>query len=240
MEYTTYSIADFYTRKPLTGGGPGNYAILLYFDDGGVSAYTEAFTYMESKGLHKATVAVFGSVGLPGYVSWEQAIEMYNAGWDIANHADHTDLTLKTQEQCETALTERKNAIDAQGLTRGSRHVSYPLGAYNDTVLAAMTASGMLTGRDDIGMSFDPDSPPNLYILPAPPISGSFSVNTAKSWIDDAVRSGNALILQLHGLAEIPVSPQWSISDFQELIDWIADQGIQLSTISELYTYLTG
>ena len=43
-------------RKPLIGGGP--YAILLTFDDGYDDQYDEAFSYMESKGLHKATAYI--------------------------------------------------------------------------------------------------------------------------------------------------------------------------------------
>ena len=62
--------------------------IVISFDDGWISQYTEAFPYLQSRGIPGTIYTIDQYVGDPSYISLAQAQEMYAAGWDIANHGN--------------------------------------------------------------------------------------------------------------------------------------------------------
>lgn len=220
--------------KPLAGGGP-QYAISLTFDDGTTDHYTEAYTYMASKGLYKATTyAISAQMDTGGNLTTAQAQTMYNAGWDIGNHTNNSeDLTTLTQAEIEATLTTCKNYLDNNNMPRGGTHVAYPFGKYDADSDAAMAALGYDTGRlagNDI--TLDLNNPPDYRRIPSISVSGQ-EPNTLKSWIYDAVLYGLATIILFHKIDDVDGYP---VDDFKEFIDWIAERGYTLSTISELHT----
>jgi peptidoglycan/xylan/chitin deacetylase (PgdA/CDA1 family) len=194
---------------------------------------------MLSKGFGGGVAYIYtNAIGTPGYLTWEQASEMYAAGWDIGNHGNHTDMTLYTQEELEVILENCSSTIEAHGMPIGARQVCYPFGFHNATVDAAMAATGMLTGRDATWKALFPDDPPNKYYLPSFPVSSSVSANDAISIVENAVRSGHVLILQFHGIMDEGAEPRWSTDKFHTLVDWMESKGIQLTSISKLYERL--
>jgi peptidoglycan/xylan/chitin deacetylase (PgdA/CDA1 family) len=211
----------------------------MSFDDGNESIYTNAFSYMESIGLHKATIYVNPAVvGNAGKCTWEQLAEMYTAGWDIANHTqNHTDLRPLTQAQAEAEFSLAQAALDAHGFTRSSRHIAYPYGYYTDASDAAMITTGMLTGRLTTGDEFDYTTA-NPHRLPT--YSGTFSLGTTIATIQARILSAkiHKMTAQLvgHQIIETPTTTtEYSIADFQAVMDWVKAEGIELITINDLY-----
>lgn len=210
-------------------------ALLLVFDDGDPSAYDEGFAYMKEHGIKGTAYAIGNSVAGKYYMF----NTLYNAGWDIANHTQtHANLTTLTQAQVQAELTNCQATLEGFGFTRASKQVAYPGGSYNATVLAAMAATNMLTGRSTL-LGTDHYIPiADVYELSCDVVFGNTTtLQDAYDWVDDVITKGKIGIGLFHKLVASPSTLiEWGISDFQDLIDYIVSQNIPVLTISELYT----
>lgn len=210
-------------------------AVMITFDDGGATQYSEGYVYMNSAGLKGTLYAVTDLVDDTGYVTTANLTTMYNAGWDIGNHtSDHTDLTSLSQGDAQTKLTTARDWLNNAGFTRASRHVGYPFGAQNATVLAAMDAVDMLTGRTITeALGVVPTHSPytlNGYIL-----DKTKSLAQAEALVDSAVSGNKLLTVYIHNINGSPGDNDLSIVTFQGFIDYIVSNGVPAITVSELY-----
>jgi peptidoglycan/xylan/chitin deacetylase (PgdA/CDA1 family) len=221
-------------------------AILLTFDDGYTAEYVSAYAYTKTWG--RGTIYVVSdNIGTGGTnLTLAQCQEIYAGGWDIANHTDaHVDLSDSTQGQCETALDDCRDWLIANAMPRAALHVAYPWGRRNATSDAAMTAQGMLTGRlaDRInaqrGFQFYPYAIPEnqpLFQIPLYDCYPPRSLATVEAHVDQAISYGSVLCLLFHAIGE---AGQWSVADFQALVDYISAHNVPLITISDLYSLLS-
>lgn len=215
-------------------------AALITFDDGRISVYENAFPAMQTRGIKATNYVHTLEMGPPSFTTVEQLQEMYAAGWAISSHT-HTHLHLDdlTQAEAEYELSTCKDLLDGWGMTRASAHVAYPYGDYDADVFAAMTATGMLTGRTcDINTLTRADVNENelIYKLPIGYVLGTTSLADVKSWLDTCKRHGRTIILLFHSIVESPSDTyDWAASDFVALLDYIQQIGIATPTIDEWY-----
>lgn len=212
-----------------------NPLLVICFDDVSDTVYSEGFSYMQTKNINGTAYMVSDFIGDAGYLSEAQLLEMQAAGWVIGNHSKtHTDFTTLTQAQQETELDGCRDALAAIGITTGD-HVAYPFGNFNADTLAAMAAQGMVTGRDDGGGAFA-FPPADNYQLAATSVLRTTALATVKSAIDTAMSNGQVLVLLFHVLTASPSGDyDWSISDFQALMNYIHAEGYPTGTIIDLY-----
>lgn len=222
----------------LEAGGTRRPAVVLSFDDGGASVYTQAYQIMKQRKL-VGTAYMIGN-SLTDAISLAQLQEMEHGGWAIANHTQtHTDLTTLSQADAQTELTNGKNTLDAAGFTANSSHVAYPVGNRNATVVAAMQAAGMLTGRAVAGNELEVEYA-ELYNLSGNTHDNTVSLATSKGRIDTAVSTGKVAFMLFHILAASAGAATWAISDFTALMDYIVSQNVQSLTIGEFYRLRSG
>ena len=192
--------------------------------------YTMSFPYLSARNIKATAYVQTNLMETVGFPTNAQLQEMNAAGWDIGNHSiTHPLFTTLTQAQIEAELTGAQSAIEAIGCTRASKHVAYPSGVYDADTLAAMAATGMLTGRP---VSPSPQGfPSNLYEIGYVIWLNSVYVSLAQAKAHvDAAKAGNyVLIFLLHHFTE------WAEADFQELVDYTIAQQVQPLTIDELY-----
>lgn len=219
--------------------------VLLTFDDGLSSAYTEGYTYMQTKGLKSTFYLVRDFIDTSGYMTTAQCRTLYSSGHDIGDHTvDHTVLsTLSTQAEVEAKWTPNQAWIASNGWTRAMDHGCYPTGAYSTEVLAAMSNLGYITARCTVANWVNPATGlDEVYLLNGISIGNTTTLATAKGYIDAAIGAGQTIFLVFHSLVASPANGnQWGISDFQALIDYIVTKRNQIDvvTISEWYNGLT-
>jgi hypothetical protein len=139
------SVDSFYIRQRRKA------KLLFTFDGADDSVYTEGYAYMSARNLPGTIYVTNIYVDYVDMCTKAQLTEMYNAGWAISNHSmTHTAFSAKTQEEIEAELSGCTAWLNANGFTRASSHVAYPSGMHDVDTLAAMTASGMLTGRTTV------------------------------------------------------------------------------------------
>lgn len=201
--------------------------VLVIFDDGRSTAYTQGFSYMQNYNM-PGTVGVNSSnVGTAGWATLTQLQEMYSAGWDMANHgATHAHMPQISAPQQLTEITTTTGWLTASGfdLARGGRHFIYPYGEYDTNALTNTTTAGMSTARSIIAQNQSTvKGIDNDRLLFAKELAQSISITTAKGYVDNCIATGTTLILFAHSLVVTPgASTEWPIADFQGLIDYIA------------------
>ena len=211
---------------------------VICFDDAWSSASTEGLAYMNSKGLKGTIYVVPKLVDKPGYMSSRELDDAYAKGWALGNHTiDHADLSaLATRSEIKDKINQCTEWLNSRGYFRASQHLAYPIGNYNNEVLAVVSDLGLKTGRAVLRRN--QLTPLDDYRqLTVQGISGA--LKDARGYVDSAINTESTCILVFHKLVTTPEkSIEWSITDFKVLIDYIVANKIQVMTIDEYYNEL--
>jgi peptidoglycan/xylan/chitin deacetylase (PgdA/CDA1 family) len=230
-------------------------SMLVMFDDGLVSQYTEAFAYMNARGI-KGTVYINSSniSKTPGnYCSTAQLQEMYAAGWAIANHGEyHYDFATKTYQEQYDLINNGRLWLINNGMPRTAEHFAYPYGtlaSYNQDSLDAHDALGTKTVRMGVVsenvLPFDP-----AYHFPKYSVClGTYITNsigpavTADYMRNEPIRAISSQIPRVNLIHKIVESPsesvEMSIGAFRAFIDVLAKSPVRCMTIDEWYNGIT-
>ena len=218
----------------LRAGVAARPAVVMSFDDGDASVYSTAYPIMRARGLRGTAYIVSSSVGASGKMTLTQLRVLDADGWDIGNHSStHRDLATLDLASVEKELDDCAGFLTKNGLPRSARDVAYPLGSYDQTVLQAMEATGMTTGRT---VSYRPESLPmdEPYLISASGASAAQqTVAQIESSIDRAVNDGATIHLFFHGVASQADGYYQSTSDFTAICDYLSKLGLPSLTISE-------
>ena len=141
QEVETVTMGDLFEHF---AGGPAlpKRGVVLTFDDGYDDAYEHAFRLLKEHGMVGTFFVTTDFVGRPGYLTWDQVVEMADAGMEIAAHSsNHADFTRIGPAELRRQLVEPK-AILEQKIGQPVRFMAYPAGKYNPAVMAATRAAG--------------------------------------------------------------------------------------------------
>lgn len=217
--------------------------VLFTFDDSWDSQYSEAYAYMNNLGMKGTIYAINTKVDTAGYMTTAQLQTVYAAGWDIGLHGATNYAALADQTAVENDVQGCIDFLNARGLTRANRHIAYPNGGYNDTVLAAMTNLGILTGRTIVDRNQANELDENLLITRQGVYNTTGQAATL-AFIDRAVSQGNSVWLNYHILvaSDADVSTKVLNSDFEATVDYaksLQDKRLlDVVTVSEWYNGL--
>ena len=203
--------------------------VIVQFDDGWLSSYTEGFGYANPRGIPLTHYLIPSLMDQGSYMSTAQALEMRAAGDTLGAHGAATNGWEYTPE----VISQDADAL-RQKLGVPVIHGAYPNGGYGQltgnyaNVQEAMRRAGLVTGRTvskamALSGAFSP------YTLPATVnLQTGVSLADAKSEIDRCIKLRTTCIVIAHKLEAAADASQWAISDWQALIDYIAglrDQG---------------
>ena len=154
--YTTISIRDFLRAKKGLQELPDK-PVILTFDDGYESNYTELLPILEARGMKATVFMVANSIGREKYLSWEQLKDMQHRGIEIGSHtANHLPLTEMDMETARNEVKLSKLLMEWNGVDT-IYTLSYPNGKYTtelrdmlkeEEYLAAVTGDAGLNTLD--------------------------------------------------------------------------------------------
>lgn len=154
--------------------------VIITFDDGYVNAFDNAYPLLSERGMTGTFFLITGFVGSPGYLSWEQAVEMAAAGMEIGSHSvSHPDLTSLDDTTLRKELTDSMGAIEDR-LGIHIAELCYPLGRTSRRVQSAAATAGYtsaVTTRDGTVHAAD-----RLLRLSRARVRGSYSAHSV-SWL---------------------------------------------------------
>ncbi len=137
--YTSITLFDLYAAlrgEQILPDKP----IVLTFDDGYADAYDIAFPLLQKYGF-TGTFFVIANVvegGVPGYLTWEQARRMAEAGMSIQSHSlDHVDLRERSADFLKHQLEGSRALIEAR-VGHPVRFFCYPAGRYDNATVCAL------------------------------------------------------------------------------------------------------
>lgn len=225
--------------------------VLITFDDGWTSAYTQGYGYMGPRGL-KATYYIIsnslaaGADSADGYMSLASAQAMYAKGNDIANHTtDHSTLTILSEADFNTKVSGCSDYLVANNMPRAAYFLAYVGGSYDATVITRAQNIGILHGRTIVsGVMPTVKGLVSQYLHKCYNISNTTSLDDVKGYINLAIANGETVAILFHKLVESSsVSTEWNISDFQALINFLKNKVdgnvLDVVTVSEWYRGLT-
>ncbi|MBL8746946.1 MAG: polysaccharide deacetylase family protein [Phycisphaerae bacterium] len=116
--------------------------IVITFDDGWESQYSEAFPVLRRLGFHATFFVFTDAVGCPGHVTWDQVREMRSAGMEIGSHTlSHARLPGLEPWPMWKELAWSKDRIEHE-LDEPVEILAYPFGEWDDAVIAASERAG--------------------------------------------------------------------------------------------------
>lgn len=119
--------------------------IIITFDDGYVSNFTNAYPVLQQYGFHATIFMVSGFIGHKGFLTSDQLKTMEDSGLvQIESHTvHHKNLSHLTQSQVMFELTQSKQAL-SQVLAHPVNYFCYPEGGYNWQVALDVQRAGYL------------------------------------------------------------------------------------------------
>ena len=221
--------------------------VIICFDDGNAAAYSSAFNYMEANGDINGTAYVNGATIGDGNntMTLAEIQQMSAAGWTIGNHGYiHQSFDGLTNEEITSEIQDNINYLTSNGLGEGAYDLAYPGGYYGTTmadvnnIFGIMDDLGIQTGRDIDGVPLNLTTEDN-YQIPGYIIQNNDTVATVESYINQ-VQNGSDVVLIFHDLVpnatdQNPNYYQYVSTDFDQIINYINNQGISTATMNQLY-----
>ncbi|WP_297569802.1 polysaccharide deacetylase family protein [uncultured Anaerovibrio sp.] len=135
--YTTISIRDFLRAKKGLQELPEK-PIILTFDDGYESNYTELLPILEKRGLKATIFMVTNDIGRERYMSWDQLKDIQHRGVEIGSHtANHLPLTEMSLSEARDEVKLSKLLMEWNGMDT-IYTFSYPNGKYSEELLKVL------------------------------------------------------------------------------------------------------
>lgn len=209
-------------------------SLIFMFDDGWLSQYTNAFPMLLERGFKGNLGVIPTLVGNTNYVTENNLKEMYRYGWDIFNHTyTHSDLTTLSTDNIVNEITQTKNWMIERGFIRAADFLAYPFGAHNKSVVEALKPHIKYSRTLIEGLESD---------FPLEPLRAktrnivNHPVATIQSYIDDAIRTGQTLVLTAHMIeTTADTTMKYNKLDFAAILDYVYNNNnkINVKTLSE-------
>lgn len=210
-------------------------ALVIGFDDGLVSTYSEGRRAMDKYHWAGTTFVSPKRVGTSGYMTWAQVLALQNLGWDIGNHTyDHTNLDTLTAAEIDANFKAcmrdlRLNDIRPAGI------IAYPQG------ITTEEARPVVEQYYSIGRNSWSDRKHQALPLANRTAVQSYnpvnttpvaSLNTA---VDEAIAATGLLMISFHDIVTTASTTyQYSIANFESFLATTAGKDIDVTTFTEL------
>ena len=126
----------------LEGDRALRHAVVLTFDDGYEETSTIAWPLLKRFGFPATVFITPQEVGLPGFSTWEQVVEMSRDGMVIGSHTlHHAYLPEVSPERLPEEIAGSKEIIE-QRIGQPVRYFSYPIGGFTPQILEIVRQAG--------------------------------------------------------------------------------------------------
>ena len=154
--------------------------IILTFDDGSESVYTEALPIMQMRGFTGTAYIVTNYIGASLYMDRDQIRALYASGWEIGSHSlSHVNLRQHPGVQEEEIVSSRHRLESYLDLPILS--FAYPFGANDSDSLKLVKDAGYIAA---VGLGADiRQSQENIFYLYRREIKSSYDLSTFSQFL---------------------------------------------------------
>lgn len=216
---------------------------ILTFDDGHESVYRNAKPIMDANNQSGVAFVITTIVGFTDCMTKSELTEMYATGWDISNHTCcHDSLTGLSQADMELHVDSGYDWLVDNGFEESAKFFCYPIGAYNDSVLAKVAERHVLARSVIKGEGYQPHfqlGDDNIDLLIKRTGVGASEAVDAINWIDYTIESGGLSVFMFHKIVDSNATggTEYNVDDFQALSNYLRsrDDEIDVITFSDYY-----
>jgi peptidoglycan/xylan/chitin deacetylase (PgdA/CDA1 family) len=227
----------------------GRTVVSLTFDDG-TEDHAAAGRMLGAHAMRGTFFINAGTIGEPGYLTWEQLTSMAAEGQEIGGHTlDHVDLAKLDRSAAGYQIEEDRARLLAHGFADTSFAYPYGSGWHDPTIRAivrdcgysaARGAWGLVSQRNPSATAYCETVPPQdvWAIRTAPNPRSTTSLDTIQGHVTNAEASGGGwLILVFHEISDVGGEFSVSPAIFRTLLEWLASRsatGTTVKTIDEV------
>lgn len=215
------------------------------FDDGSLSALTEAAPTLQKHGLTGTNYVTTNCVGMTTvpntcradtevpYMTWDEILRLQNTfGWEIGSHTvthqclvsvgDDCQATKLTPAEVEAELTESKATLAARGITATA--FAPPYGDYDMSVVAQVAKHySSMRGFADQGNNVWPLGDYLLHNVPVQEVKTPVAILKAK--VDEAINEKKWVVFTFHDIrpnpSQDPDDYQYGTAELDELAAYV-------------------
>ncbi len=152
--------------------------VIISFDDGDITVYTEAFPAMKEFGYVGVNYLVGNRLGSEGFLNIDQIKEMSAAGWEVGSHSmTHVDLNQSGEMEWELAQSKAnlENKLGVQVTT-----FAYPFGSFSAEIIHEV--SKIYSAGMGLGVFLE-QRPRDIYYLWRRPVDYGIDMATFDSYL---------------------------------------------------------
>ena len=208
--------------------------VTIGFDDSLSSQFSVAATKMAEYGFPGVAYVITDSVGTSGNLTLDELLTMQNLlGWEIGGH-DSQPLEDISIEAAEDRIKNTKKWLVDNGFSHGVDHYAIPGGGTGITsAVTKLLEKYFVTVRSSTGIH-ETYPPANWTRLRKVTVTDTTTPATIATLIDNARVEKAWLHLLFHDIVASPSTTfEYSITNFNTIIDDIAADGIAVKTISQ-------
>ena len=117
-------------------------SVVITFDDGYAETHTLAWPLLRKHGFPATVFVTPEEVGLPGFATWEQIMDMSRDAMTIGSHTMHHSYLPDVREAQLPEEVIRSKAVIEERVGRRVDYLSYPIGGYTPKAQAAAREAG--------------------------------------------------------------------------------------------------
>ncbi len=235
-------VADTGKQAPVTlyWGGiaavdePSEGVLSFTFDDG-YDEHLSAAEMMAVHGFRGTAYVIPDAVGQHEYMTLHQLVDLQERyGWDVAAHHQTPFTTMRPDELEDTILGVQRFLVDNE-FYRGVGHLAYPLGKQNTSLVRPLVRKHFTTARV-ASHGFETLPPADPHLLRTLNVTTDTTPEQVGQAALRAKQNKEWLLLMFHWFVEDPqFETQYSIKGFVKLLEQVAQTGIRVAPVSEVW-----
>jgi peptidoglycan/xylan/chitin deacetylase (PgdA/CDA1 family) len=172
--YTTIAV-ELMVRAIKQGAELPPRPVIITFDDGSESIFTNALPIMQKYDFTGTVYIVYNYVGIRNFMNSDQIRGLYASGWEIGSHSlSHADLTEHPDRQLDEIVGSRRKLQSLLDVPISS--FAYPFGAYDENSVYYVRYAGYVAA---MGLGYESlQSNRNLFYLYRHAVKGSDDLRT--------------------------------------------------------------
>lgn len=217
--------------------------VLIMFDDGDASVWTEAFPRMSARNMVGHNFVIASAIGTSGKLTLKQLDALHAFNWDNCHHA-YSDavhderVTMQSEAYVEADILAGKAWLNSRGY-RGANYYAYPGGDFDSGTVSRLhlarkyfkVARGINTRQSETQPMSDPHKMRPIYV------TSSTSVQLVKDRLDCAMQDSKGIAaLVFHRLVSgaPSINTEYTNTDFAAILDHIVSNNYTVTTLSRL------
>ncbi|MBC1402143.1 polysaccharide deacetylase family protein [Listeria booriae] len=202
----------------------GKANVLFMMDDGWTTQDTEAFRILSQHKLPATIGVVASNVGDARFISSERLAEIYEAGWDFANHTGGHKRQGDISEADSLAdIKAGRDYLIGKGWDRAKDFLILPYGSMNDKTAEIAQEAGCTAMRTLVS-GIEIENPVDNFGLKAFNLIPTVTISQAKAMVDNAIDCGATLTFLNHRFGSDTDTMFYPIDRYEQLAAYVASK----------------